>query len=155
MKILLAIDGSPFSNAAVDAVSAYLWPKDSELKVISVVETQLPIAPEPFGVGVDFALEIQNLERTQAEQAVEEAVTKIRASENGKNLDITSALPTGSPKRVIVEEAEEWGSELIVIGSHGYHFWERMLLGSVSLAVAQHAKCSVLIVRCPNNTNSN
>lgn len=150
MKVLLAIDGSPCSNAAVDVMSRYSLPANSELRIISVVEPQVPIAAEPFGVGVDIALEMENLARGLAQQSVEEAVTKIRASESGKNLKITSSVPTGSPKRIIVEEAEEWKADLIVIGSHGYHFWGRMLLGSVSSAVAQHAKCSVLIVRCPD-----
>jgi nucleotide-binding universal stress UspA family protein len=59
----------------------------------------------------------------------------------------TEAL-TGSPKRTIVEESEAWGADLIVVGSHGYHTWERMLLGSVSQSVAAHALCSVEIVRC-------
>lgn len=151
MKIVLAIDGSPCSNTAVDLLKEHLWPANSELKIISVVEPQVPIAAEPFGVGVDIALEMEKLARTQAGQSVEEAITKIRSSENGKNLKVGSSVPTGSPKRVIVEEAEEWGADLIVIGSHGYHFWERVLLGSVSNAVAQQAKCSVLIVRCPTD----
>jgi nucleotide-binding universal stress UspA family protein len=55
---------------------------------------------------------------------------------------------TGSARRTIVEAAEAWGADLIVVGSHGYRSWERMLLGSVSQAVAAHAACSVEIVRC-------
>ncbi len=51
------------------------------------------------------------------------------------------------PKESIVEEAQKWSADLIVLGSHGYGFWERMLLGSVSNAVVHHAPCSVLIVR--------
>jgi nucleotide-binding universal stress UspA family protein len=47
-----------------------------------------------------------------------------------------------------VDEAEEWDADLIVVGSHGYQSWERMLLGSVSQSVAAHAECSVEIVRC-------
>ena len=53
----------------------------------------------------------------------------------------------GPPKLVILEEAEKFGADLIVVGSHGYGFVERFLLGSVSQAVAVHAKCSVEIVR--------
>ena len=60
-----------------------------------------------------------------------------------------AVVPDGSPKRIIVEEAETWGADLVVVGSHGYRSWERMLLGSVSQAVAAHAECSVEIVRCP------
>jgi nucleotide-binding universal stress UspA family protein len=53
----------------------------------------------------------------------------------------------GAPHRRIVEVADEWGADLIVVGSHGYRMWERVLLGSVSQSVATHAKCSVWIVR--------
>lgn len=56
-----------------------------------------------------------------------------------------------TPRRIIVEKAEKWGADLVVIGSHGYHSWERLLLGSVSQAVALHAECSVLVVREKKN----
>jgi nucleotide-binding universal stress UspA family protein len=48
---------------------------------------------------------------------------------------------------VILDEAEKWKADLIVVGSHGYPAWERLLLGSVSQAVVSHAKCSVEVVR--------
>ena len=53
----------------------------------------------------------------------------------------------GSPKQVIVEQAEQWGADLIVVGCHGFGPVKRFLLGSVSQAVAVHAPCSVEIVR--------
>jgi nucleotide-binding universal stress UspA family protein len=46
-----------------------------------------------------------------------------------------------------MDEAEKWGPDLIVLGSHGYSGWRRFLLGSVSHAVATHEHCSVEIVR--------
>ena len=55
----------------------------------------------------------------------------------------------GSPREVILDEADHWGANLIVVGSHGYRGLTRFLLGSVSQAIASHAKCSVEIVRCP------
>ena len=48
---------------------------------------------------------------------------------------------------MIVEEAERWGADLILVGSHGYGSVKRFMLGSVSQAVATHAPCSVEIVR--------
>ena len=48
-----------------------------------------------------------------------------------------------------VETAEEMGADMIVLGSHGYKRWERLLLGSVSNSVVHHAHCSVMVVRSP------
>jgi nucleotide-binding universal stress UspA family protein len=58
-------------------------------------------------------------------------------------------LFSGHPKEVILDEAEKWDADLIVVGSHGYRGWQRFLLGSVSQAIASHAPCSVQIVRLP------
>lgn len=69
-------------------------------------------------------------------------------------MKITTKVLSGSPKRVILEEAEAFGADLIVVGSHGYGMFERFLLGSVSQAVALHAKCSVEIVRSSNTQTS-
>ncbi len=53
----------------------------------------------------------------------------------------------GSPKHVIVDEANTWGADLIVVGAYGHGALERFVLGSVPQAVVHHAKCSVEIVR--------
>jgi nucleotide-binding universal stress UspA family protein len=58
-------------------------------------------------------------------------------------------LLEGRPKETIVDEADRWGADLIVVGSHGYGAFRRLFLGSVSLAVAANAHCNVEIVRCP------
>lgn len=60
---------------------------------------------------------------------------------------ISSDILFGSPDSRIVETAEELKADMIVLGSHGYNRWERLLLGSVSDSVVHHAHCSVLIVR--------
>ena len=52
-------------------------------------------------------------------------------------------------KEIILDEAERWGADLIVVGSHGRRGLKRLWLGSVSQAVVSQAKCSVEIVRCP------
>jgi nucleotide-binding universal stress UspA family protein len=79
---------------------------------------------------------------------VARAAEALRAGEGTALTGVSTGVVTGSLKRTIVEESEEWGADLIVLGSHGYHTWERMLLGSVSQSVAAHAQCSVEIVRC-------
>ena len=62
-------------------------------------------------------------------------------------MTISTEVLFGSPDSRIVETAEQWHADLIVIGSHGYSRWERLLLGSVSDSVLHHAPCSVLVVR--------
>ena len=62
-------------------------------------------------------------------------------------VSLDGALLPGPARTVILDEAESWRADLIVVGSHGYRAWERFLLGSVSQAVVSHAKCSVEVVR--------
>lgn len=144
MKMVLAIDGSTCSVAAVEEVARRPWPSDSQVRIISVIEPPAPLTAGPWTYANSYE-EQEALERAQAEETVAFAAKKLR--EGNCNLGITTEVILGSPKRVIVEEAEKWGADLIVVGSHGYRSWERMLLGSVSQTVALHAECSVEIVR--------
>src|SRR5215213_10982752 len=75
------------------------------------------------------------------------AERKIRERFPALRENLSTHILCGSPEQSIVAEAEDWGADLIVVGSHGYGFWERMFLGSVSNAVVHHASCSVLVVR--------
>ena len=146
MKILLATDGSPCSEAAVEEVARRPWPADTQVRVISVFEPPAPLVAEPYMVPAGYFEEAGRALREQAREAAERAAARLRDVQNGAQ--VSNEVLTGSAKRTIVEEAEGWGADLVVVGSHGYKSWERMLLGSVSQAVAAHARCSVLIVRC-------
>ena len=147
MKVLLATDGSPCSEAAVDEVARRPWPADTQVRVVSAVEPPAPLVAEPYMGVLGYFEEAEKALRSQAGEVVERAAVRLRDGQ-GASLQVSTGVLKGSPKRAVVEEAEEWGADLIVIGSHGYKSWERMLLGSVSQAVAAHARCSVLIVRC-------
>lgn len=147
MKILLAIDGSPSSEAAVTEVASKSWPEDTEVKILSVVKVAIPEIPDPLLILESAYLELKERELKRLTTIVEEAASKLRKSESGKRLKIETEILDGSPKEVIVDEAERWGADLIVIGSHGYGNVKRFLLGSVSQSVAAHAPCSVEIIR--------
>jgi len=66
----------------------------------------------------------------------------------GPETNVKGGAVPGPPRVVILDEAESWGADLIVVGSHGYRAWERFLLGSVSQSIVSHAECSVEVVRC-------
>ena len=150
MKVLLATDGSPCSERAVEEVARRPWPEDTQVLVVSVVEPPAPLVAEPYMGVVGYFEEAQRVLNQQAREAVERASERLRTVPR-EALQVSTEVLTGSPKRTLVEQAEGWDADLIVVGSHGYKSWERMLLGSVSQAVAAHARCSVLIVRCEEN----
>ena len=153
-KILLAIDGSEQSEAAVEELTRQPFPDGSELHVISVAElAYLPLPYPGDGIDMNVYAEIEKSYYQRASTAVENAAVKLRVGSESKNLKITTEVPSGSTKEVILEEAEAFKADLIVLGSHGYGMAERFLLGSVSQAVALHAKCSVEMVRSAENSD--
>ena len=149
MRILVAIDGSEHSEAAVDEIARCHYPADSEVRVVSVINPPMPLSAESLATAAGYHGELEKMERERASSAIEKSAARLRESLEGGSVKITTEVLAGSPKRVILEEAEAFGADLIVVGSHGYGALERFLLGSVSQAVALHAKCSVEIVRSP------
>jgi len=143
MKILISVDGSESSDVAVEEVAKRSWPADSVVRIISVAET---LALEALSLPPRYREEIERSARHRAETIVERAIARLRDSD-ARILPISSTVLMDSPKDAIVEEAERWGADLIVVGSHGYRRPERALLGSVSQSVATQAKCSVEIAR--------
>jgi nucleotide-binding universal stress UspA family protein len=147
-KILLATDGSEFSERAARSIAERPWPAGTEIEVFSVVELHLGAAQalfEPPYTGND-QLELQRAQgMKRAEEAVASAV-EILSKTFPKVSESISVLLNG-PKSVIIDEAEKWDADLIVVGSHGHRGIERFLLGSVSEGVALHAKCSVEVIR--------
>jgi nucleotide-binding universal stress UspA family protein len=149
MKILLAVDGSPCSDQAIEEIGRRPWPDQSEVKVLSAFEVPLPPTPDAWALPPSYFDEMDRSARNHAEATVERAVKKLKSSLDPA-VTVSSEFLPGPPRAVILDEAERWGADLIVVGSHGYRAWERFLLGSVSQSVVSHAKCSVEVVRCRN-----
>jgi len=147
-KILLATDGSEFSERAARSIAERPWPTGTEVEVISVVELHLGTTQalfEPPFVDND-QLEQQRAEgMKRAEVAVASAVEILSKSFPKVSESISVLL--GGPRNVIIDEADKCGADLIVVGSHGHRGFERFLLGSVSEGIARHAHCSVEVIR--------
>ena len=145
MRIVLAIDGSKFSEAAVQTVIEQARPKDTEIQILHVVEPPSLLVAREMG-GYDRALDaVWEAETKQAEALVTKVADRLRS----KGLKVTTTVEQGDPKSKIIDVASKWQADLIVLGSHGRKGLEHFLLGSVSEAVARHAPCSVEIVRIP------
>jgi nucleotide-binding universal stress UspA family protein len=146
MKIILAIDGSTFSDAAIEEVARRPWPTGSEVKVLTVTVTPAMPAIHPWYVPPTYYVDVEKALHENAEAPIQGAMLKLKTNES-RSLKVTSEIIQGSPREVILDEAARWGADLIVMGSHGYGDWSRFLLGSVSQSVVTHAKCSVEIVK--------
>jgi|SRR5437588_7499122 len=151
MKILLAIDGSSFSDEAVNEVAAKPWEAGSWVKVISVIEPLLLPTVETWVPPENYIEALEQAAEDQARSIVDEAAARIR-EQQGDKLVVATDIIKGHPKHAIVDEAETWGADVIVVGSHGYRGLTKLWLGSVSQAVASNAKCSVEIVRSRAHT---
>lgn len=150
MTVLFAYDASDCSKVALaDLVRAGI-PSGSRVRIISVSEWFPLPAPEadlvtiPTGISVatpnDFASEEEGAK-------VHADVAAAELAELRPDLTIESVGRAGSPAQRVVEEAEEIGADLIVVGSHGRGALGRLFLGSVSQQILHGASVSVRIAR--------
>jgi nucleotide-binding universal stress UspA family protein len=147
MKILIATDGSKFGQAAVDFAANIVGdPETAEVKIISVIEPFAFNELETLIEETDKLADLTNAAAKQADAAGKQMADDFREKFSGTKIEVTSEVLGGPAARSVVEKAEEWNADLIVVGSHGYGFWKRAWLGSVSDRIAHHAPCSVLIV---------
>jgi nucleotide-binding universal stress UspA family protein len=143
MKILIAIDGSDYSQAALKSVIARPWPSNTAVKLLHVVEPpSLLMGREMGGYDPEFEMVWKAL-REQAKDLVEKAAEHLREAK----FKVSTELAEGDPKSQILDAAGEWHADMIVLGSHGRSGLSRFLLGSVSQDVVRHAHCSVEIIR--------
>ena len=144
MKIMIAYDGSECADAALGDLQRAGLPADVSAMVVSVAEQWLP-TPRSFGmVETHFTEESPNVyERAEAQATG--AAGQIRAAYSG--WEIKAETLFGSPARAILEKADEWKPELIVVGSHGRSSLGRLFLGSVSQKILTEARCSVRVAR--------
>jgi nucleotide-binding universal stress UspA family protein len=99
---------------------------------------------------MDFALAgpmtFNQIQQAQTQNA-QEFTDEIARTLNTTSLQTETAVRDGDPRTVILDEAKDWGADLIVLGSHGHSGLERWLLGSVARSIVDHAPCSVEVVR--------
>ena len=150
MRILISIDGSDFSRAAIEKCCQIIAvPDETAIRIVSVYEI---IEPIDISISPEFSKELETSAQRKAEEFAAEAVAKIK--ERFPDIDLATQVSIGAPDKILLEAAEQWQPDLMVIGSHGRGFWGRMLLGSVTDTLVHHAPCSVLVVRKTNQTDS-
>ena len=118
VRIMVGFNGSQDSEVAVDAVASREWPEGSEARLVTV-------------------------HSLLSSEARDVATEKLRKA----GLTTSEISKDGDPAHVLMREAEEWGADSIFVGTRDLHGFQHFLHGSVSSAVAAHARCSVEVSR--------
>ena len=145
VRIVVGLDGSPGSLGAVQSLSSRNWPPGSEVSLVVVIDPwKVPL----IGSLVPPLNETIDEENRAETEYAGRIAAQAEAMLDGLSLKVKKVLREGDPKQELPRFAEEWGADCIFVGSTGFsNRFERVVLGSVSAAVAARAHCSVEVVR--------
>jgi nucleotide-binding universal stress UspA family protein len=135
-KILVGYDGSAAGRKAFDAALELAAKDGAELYVLSVAR------PPEVGDDVETEAVIEN-----SRQYHRRILAELRSSVSAKGVKTHFEVAVGHPAEQIIYDADRHGVDLIVVGDRGRSKFARLLLGSVSRQVTEHAGRPVLVVR--------
>ncbi len=137
MKLLLALDGSPNSQFALQQACARPWPIDTVIGVLSVVDPKsFDVSPAELPARIKAETEI-------AHQLVLEAAARL----NRNQVETTTLVAEGDPRSVIIKYARLWSVDTILMGALGKSQIPKFFMGSVAKAVLRESPCSIWIAR--------
>jgi nucleotide-binding universal stress UspA family protein len=141
ISLIVGVDGSSDSRAAVQWIALRDWPAGTEIRAVAVEDIRLSAAAAAEGVYPSNVVEHESQSKESA--AAHEAQEILSKA----GLIATYQVLTGIPGEVLTAEAEKVAADGIFVGARGLSKVERILLGSVSTSVASRAHCSVEVVR--------
>jgi len=166
MKLLIAYDGSGDTQGILADLRRAGLPREVEAVIISAVTVELPPMPDYVISSASVNDRLSTLLRARV-QAVHNVLIKEReralltidgalrlarqAAEQIKSefpaWDVRAEACADSPASAVIKKAEDWGADLIVVGTRGRSSLGRLILGSVSQNVVNEARCSVRVSR--------
>jgi nucleotide-binding universal stress UspA family protein len=148
MKILVGVDESAYSQAAVDYVRRMSWPPGTTVRLVAVARTPVILSTEMYAPGLSYDDQVMKAE-VDFRRTLVDAAEKTFA---GSGIPVSSEVVTGDPRLELVEVARREKADLLVVGSHGRSGLARLLLGSVAAHVVTHSPCSVIVVKSGDRT---
>jgi nucleotide-binding universal stress UspA family protein len=145
MKILIGMDDSTHSRAALDFVESMRWPLGTQMIVLSVARPAVVAHSLVDAGGITYlrAVEEENI------QEHEELVAGVERELRERGYDTQARVMTGDPREAIVETARLEKADLVVVGSHGRTGLDKLMMGSVASHVVTHSPCTVMVVKLP------
>jgi len=134
-NIVLAYDGSKFSNKALQEAISIAKSSGGSLLILSIVDITDEFESEAPGLTDKMTEKLLKLAQKALEKAVD---AKVKAKVE---------VHVGDAYEMIVDISRKKKADIIVMGSHGKTGLTRLLMGSVTSRVIGHAPCSVLVVK--------
>lgn len=141
-RILCPIDGSATSNRGMLEAINLAKDQDAKLRFFHIIDTYIPVID---GVGSFVPVDMTDILRKNAEDVIEKASVTAKKAGVDADAKITETVG-GRPSKYIVEQANDWSAELIVMGTHGLRGFNRMIMGSDAENVVRTSSVPVLLV---------
>jgi nucleotide-binding universal stress UspA family protein len=145
-KVVVAVDGSRDSFAAVHFLAGLPLDPATEIRLVAVAEPPRLPAGAPEVLGTPFLGWLERLERERVD-GLERMLQRVESEFRGRPRPVERSVTVGRPADEIISAAEAPGVDLVVVGARGLGPLQRLLLGSVSERVLHHVDCPVLVVR--------
>lgn len=143
-RIVVGVDDSDQAAAALRWALAEGVLRQATVEVVHAWTP--PVSALPFGATLVIPVDESAID-SAARASVEDLVATAVAELDGPAPDVQVTILPGGPSVTLVEVAED--ADLVVVGSHGRTGLSRLMLGSVAMAVVNHAPCPVVVVRAP------
>ncbi len=150
MKVIVALDRTEFAGQIVEAVSKRRWPIDTQFKLLTVLEPLQWQAASCIEWN-ELAQTVLERRKHHADDILSDARQKLKSAIDHSVVHFE--VRNGSAREEIITAATEWMADKIILGAHG-HSPNRLITGGVSHSVAQHATCSVELIRLKNPTTT-
>jgi len=151
MKIIIGVDDSAYSEAAVHWVKRMSWPRDTKIVVISV-------ARPPVGAYAEVYVPQPSFHEQVMEQEVrfhQELSSRIERTLQTAGLTTEARVAEGDPRIALIDAAKSERADMIVVGSHGRSGISKLLIGSVASHIVTHAPCTVVVVKSGDHAARN
>ncbi len=150
-RVLVPCDGSHSSVVALKWIASLHWHEETQVVLLAVIESMKEkySKEEDPQKATDIMAQWQE-RRQHLQKSLTDLANHLEKISELKHIHVK--VISGDPRQAIVHEANEWKSDLIVIGSHGHTRLSMLFLGSVAQAVVTHAHCAVEIIKTCEDT---
>jgi nucleotide-binding universal stress UspA family protein len=137
-KVIVATDGSPDADKAINRAIETAKKEAVEIIVVNVAEEYCPIGLAEMDCGT-----IRDIVMKESKGIMFAALEKMKAA----GITARGIIEEGSPAETIIEIAKKENADEILVASHGKHGAKKFATGSVAARITEWAPCPVTIVK--------